>query len=84
MFLIKVSNFERKLKDILCLFFSYLVVLNDLVERIYVEKGLFEEEVRYRSDLIKVLEDILIKDEYFKGKVLKFVCLLINGFDLYL
>lgn len=46
------------------------MALNDLVERIYAEKGLSEEEVRYRGDLTKALEDRLTKDEHLKGKVL--------------
>lgn len=84
MILIKVSNFERKLKDIPCPSPPHLAVLNDLVERIYAEKGLSEEEVRYRSDLTKALEDKLTKDEHLKGKVLKSVCLLINGLNPFL
>lgn len=62
----EVSNFERKLKDIPCPSPPHLAALNDLVERIYAEKGLSEEEVRYRSDLTKALEDILTKDEHLK------------------
>lgn len=84
MILIKVSNFERKLKDIPCPSPPHLAALNDLVERIYAEKGLSEEEVRYRSDLTKALEDKLTKDEHLKGKVLKSVCLLVNGLDPFL
>lgn len=62
----EVSNFERKLKVIPCPSPPHLVALNDLVERIYAEKGLSEEEVRYRGDLTKALEDRLTKDEHLK------------------
>ena len=62
-----MSNFESKLKNIPSPLPSHLAALDDLVERIFSENGLSEEDVRYREEVTRELEAKLTKDEQLKG-----------------
>nr|XP_022314742.1 terminal uridylyltransferase 4-like isoform X1 [Crassostrea virginica] len=62
----EVSNFESKLKNIPSPLPSHLAALDDLVERIFSENGLSEEDVRYREEVTRELEAKLTKDEQLK------------------
>ncbi|XP_061196234.1 terminal uridylyltransferase 4-like isoform X2 [Saccostrea echinata] len=62
----EVSKFETKLKSIPCPSTSHLAALDELVERIFTERGLSEGDLQYREDLTRSLQDKLTKDEQLK------------------